>query len=296
VWDAQSGQLLTETLKHSGPVWSAQFSPDGRRIVTALDDRTARVWDAQSGLPLTEPLRHNDSVRSGQFSPDGRRIVTASEDGTARVWEAATGRPLTEPLKHGGPMWSAQFSPDGGRIATASADKTAREWDAWTGRPLTEPLKHGAPVRSAEFSADGRQIVTGSEDGCVKVWDVAPASGACPDWLLQLSEAISGQVLNKQGILEESKLNRAETIKQIREKLNDESGDNDWVVLGRWFLADPSTRTISPFSKITVPQYIENRIKENTAESLAEAEQLAYGNTELLERISKARKALGDAK
>ena len=47
------------------------------------------------------------------------------------------------------------------------------------------------------------------------------------------------------------------------------------MVWGRWFLADPAMRTISPFSKITVPQYIENRINENTAESLAEAEQLA---------------------
>jgi len=57
-------------------------------------------------------------------------------------------------------------------------------------------------------------------------------------------------------------------------------------------LADPLRRTISPFSKITVPEYIERRIKENTAESLAEAERLAFGNIELLERISQARKAL----
>ena len=78
--------------------------------------------------------------------------------------------------------------------------------------------------------------------------------------------------------------------------MSHESADDDWVVWGRWFLADPSTRTISPFSKITVPQYIQNRIKENTAESLGEAEQLAYGNTNLLARISEARKALEGAK
>ena len=28
---------------------SAQFSPDGARIVTASDDKTARVWDAATG-------------------------------------------------------------------------------------------------------------------------------------------------------------------------------------------------------------------------------------------------------
>ena len=80
---------------------------------------------------------------------------------------------------------------------------------------------------------------------------------------------------------------------QLSQKLNQEPGDDDWVVWGRWFLADRATRTISPFSKITVPQYIENRIKEKTAPSLDEAEQLAVGNPEVLQRISEARKTLG---
>ncbi len=93
--------------------------------------------------------------------------------------------------------------------------------------------------------------------------------------------------------MEPTRLNRVETLNQLRQKLNQEPGDDDWVVWGRWFLADRATRTISPFSKITVPQYIENRIKEKTAPSLDEAEQLAVGNAEVLQRISEARKSLG---
>ena len=111
--------------------------------------------------------------------------------------------------------------------------------------------------------------------------------------MLQLAEAISGQTLNKQGVLEPTRLNRMETLNQLRQKLNQEPGDDDWVVWGRWFLADRATRTISPFSKITVPQYLENRIKEKTAPSLDEAEPLAVGTPELLQRISEARKTLG---
>ena len=122
---------------------SAAFSPDGKRIVTASQDKTARIWDAATGKPIGEPLKgHEDAVMSAAFSPDGKRIVTASQDKTARIWDAATGKPIGEPLKgHEDAVMSAAFSPDGKRIVTASQDKTARIWDAETGKPIGEPLK-----------------------------------------------------------------------------------------------------------------------------------------------------------
>jgi WD40 repeat protein/tetratricopeptide (TPR) repeat protein len=301
VWDAQTGQLRAEPMTHRHWVNSAHFSPDGKRIVTASRDNTARVWDAQTGEPLTEALKHSGPVASAEFSPDGKRIVTASEDGTARVWEAQTGQPLTEPLKHSPyrvPVQSAQFSADGNRIITVSWDRTARVWDAQTGQPLTGPLGQPATIwvpggfgDSAQFDPDGRRIVTATRDGA-RVWDLAPAPTRFPDWLFPLSEAISGQVLNKQGILEPTKLSRIETIHQIRQKLSQETGADDWVIWGRWLLADRSTRTISPFSKITVPEYIGDRIKENTVKSLAEAEQVAYENGVPAPLIQQAHQAL----
>jgi WD40 repeat protein/serine/threonine protein kinase len=296
VWDAQSGQPLTEPMKHGGgPALSAQFSPDGKRIVTAAGNNTARVWDAQSGQPLTEPMRHGGVVLSAQFSPDGNRIVTASWDHTARVWDAQSGQPLTEPMKHGGQVNSAQFSPDGTRIVTASYDGTARLWDAQSGQPLSEPLRHGRLVYSARFSPDGKRIVTASDDGTARVWEARTPGVPTPDWLPQMIEALSGQVLSKKGVVEPSGTPRAGLLGQVRQRLAQGLSGDDWEIIGRWVLADRSTRTISPFSKITLREYIENRIKEKTPASLAEAEQLAYGNTDLLERISKARKKFGEA-
>ena len=297
VWDAQSGEPLSGPLERSNYVWLAQFSPDGKRILTV--SYSVRVWDAQSGQPLTEPLKYDKNLTSAQFSPDGKRIVTASEDNTARVWDAASGQPLTEPLKYSRGMQSAgfihnisaQFSPDGTRIVTASGDGTAQVWDAASGQPLTEPLRHGRRVHSAQFSPDGRRILTVSvgKDNTARVWDISPSPANYPVWLSQLAEAISGQVINKQGLLGPTHLDRAETINQIRQKLNQAPDNDDWVVWGRWLLADPSTRTISPFSKVTVPEYVEDQIKEGDTVSLEEAERLAVGNTQLLQRIAEAR-------
>ena len=42
---------------------SAQFSPDGQRVVTASVDNTARLWDAASGKPIGEPMKHEGAVK-----------------------------------------------------------------------------------------------------------------------------------------------------------------------------------------------------------------------------------------
>jgi WD40 repeat protein len=69
-------------------VYSASFSADGARIVTAGADGTAKVWDAKSGAELLTLKGHLDAVTSASFSADGSRIVTGSDDNTAKVWEA----------------------------------------------------------------------------------------------------------------------------------------------------------------------------------------------------------------
>jgi len=232
------------------------------------------------------------SGNSIQFSPDGKLFVTACDDRFARIWQTETGMSVAQPMEHGNSIRFAQFSPDGKRIVTASWDGTARVWDAKTGTPLSDPLKHSNSVNFAEFSPNGERIVTASNDKTARIWDLVPSGEAWPEWLTRLAEAIAGQHLSDRGIVELPNKESAELIREIKDQLSREPVDDKWAIWGRWFLGDRSTRTITPFSKLTVPEYIRNCIEEHTRESLYEAEQLSAGNAQLLEQIVAARKSL----
>jgi len=150
-------------------------------VITASDDRTARVWDAATGAAVTRPLLHQGPVEEASFSPDGRWVVTASADSTGRVWDAETGDPITKPLRHGAGAAYASFSHDGRRVVIGSRQGIARVWDATSGEPALPQLKNGMGLIRARFSPDGRWIVTGgSGDYAARLWDAVTGESLSP--------------------------------------------------------------------------------------------------------------------
>ena len=71
-----------------------RFSPDGRRILTASKDSTARIWDAASLTEIRVLRGHTLVLTHANFSPDGKFITTGSHDSSLRLWDAATGEEL----------------------------------------------------------------------------------------------------------------------------------------------------------------------------------------------------------
>ncbi len=165
-------------LNHHDGVSSASFSPDGTRILTSSQDKTARIWDVETGNQLGPPLRHSGNVNCAAFSPDGSRIVTASDDDSAQIWDAATGQRIGSKMDHEEDVLCAVFNPNGTQIVTSSKDKritgsrdfSSLIWDAATGKPMGQFLPDGI-VKCLSFSPDGSRIVTGSGYYYADVWD-----------------------------------------------------------------------------------------------------------------------------
>jgi WD40 repeat protein len=155
---------------HTKAVDSVAFSPDGRLLVTAGDDNTARIWDVRTGMQVALLQGHTERVVEAVFSPDpkGSVVVTGSDDATARIWDARTGKQLAV-LGNQADTVFPTFARNGSLLLTWSWHGTARVWDWRTHRQLAA---FGAgKIEGASISPDGRFIVASTSDHRLHVWD-----------------------------------------------------------------------------------------------------------------------------
>ncbi len=180
----------------------AAFSPDGKRVATALaEDTKARVWDASTGRLLFRPVAGDvgsgiskEAVISVDWSRDGRRLLVAGGK-TAQIVDGRTGRPANVLRGHSNSIDSAAFSPSGRMVVTASEDGTARVWSAASGTELRELRGHKVPVRAASFAGNDSQVVTAGLDKRARLWDVASGRPLVrhEDWVLDASYSRDGR-------------------------------------------------------------------------------------------------------
>jgi WD40 repeat protein len=172
LWALDKDEPIDTFSGHGAGVWSVALSRDGRRVVTASDDATARVWDVGTKVSLIL-AGHTEPVHFAMFSGNGRNVVTASNDGTARIWDTLTGKQITVLRGHTDQVRTALFSPDGTRVLTASADGSARLWNVepQVDASIVVLTGHDEGVRTAAFSRDRHLAVTGGNDGSAIVWD-----------------------------------------------------------------------------------------------------------------------------
>jgi RNA polymerase sigma factor (sigma-70 family) len=174
LWNLTTGEekMLGKT---SHFLLSMAFSPDGKRLALAVQDRTLVCWDVANGKEL---WKRPQLPRGMGFSPDGRILAVADPTDPARVRliDAATGTSLDDYKFPGvrGPF-RVRFSPDGKTLAIGT-DRGIVIWD------LTAAKQCHFLDRASftfAFAPDGKSLI--SLGAILQRWDVATGKSLYED-------------------------------------------------------------------------------------------------------------------
>ncbi|KAF4452931.1 wd-repeat protein [Fusarium austroafricanum] len=182
-------------LKHKDWVRSCCFSPDGRTIASASDERCVCIWDARTGRKQ-QVLEGFESFALGvviSFSPSlndgaGGDLIAAFDKKTIKVWD-----PTTESLLNtltvdmigdgDGTLGSIALSQAGGMLA-AAVDNDVVLW-----QPLSD-----SPPRILSDTSDVRRVVL-SPDGSFLAFSVDSTVKVCYISSLDNPERLEGNLV-----------------------------------------------------------------------------------------------------
>ena len=172
--------LLLTTLVSAAqsPIWTLQFSPDGKSIAVGKY-QWIEVWDIETQQLIHTYEPHASAVRCLTFSRDGKTLFAggglAAQSGELRIWDVASEELLNTLEIHADTIESIAISPDETKLLTASMDEYSAilniAQEAEVGNETTTWLsQHVGRVLCALYHPDGTYFATGSEDKTIKVW------------------------------------------------------------------------------------------------------------------------------
>lgn len=165
------------------PTRYLDFSPDGRYLAVACDDRSAYVFQTFDWTLYRQLTGHKGAVLSLQFSSDSAYLLTGSGkekvngtgigENVTKVWDLSTGEAVaTLSDQQNGGMIAIIYSPSGKQFAIASDDCTICIYNAKTFKLERRLEGHTSGVLDCDWSPDEKRMVSGSRDYTARVWDL----------------------------------------------------------------------------------------------------------------------------
>jgi serine/threonine protein kinase/tetratricopeptide (TPR) repeat protein len=166
---------------HASDYWVEQVRlfPDGKTLLTAGHDGSARLCDLRTGREIRR-LWHPAGIRTAVLLPDGRRAVTGCDDGFVRLWDLQTGKLIRNLVKHAGPAITVTASADGRFIISGGNEPFLRVSDVEKGGEIRQIPGQASSVWSLAVSADAQRVLSGDYDGFVRFGELKSADPLVP--------------------------------------------------------------------------------------------------------------------
>ena len=120
---------------HNISVFTVQYSPDQRYLLSGSRDAHLKIWDVERGYQLKESIvAHLYAINHLDFSADGKHFVTCSMDKSIKVWDAETFHLLKVIDKarhagHGTSVNKVHWTNFNNLLLSASDDRSISIWD-----------------------------------------------------------------------------------------------------------------------------------------------------------------------
>lgn len=173
LYDGTSSDLVGEVgaPAHAGGVYGVSWSPDGKQLLTASGDKTAKLWDVETRQIVSEFTMGN-AVDDQQVSClwQNNHLLTVSLSGFINYLDINNpDKPHRIVKGHNKPITVLTLSEDRTRIFTGSHDGHVTDWCAATGENnRIEGVGHGNQINSMRVN-EGMLYTCGIDDALKKV-------------------------------------------------------------------------------------------------------------------------------